>query len=150
MVGKDPWLYVFPGRQNSFVTPHSHWARRKLRGPNRHTILPHQDTFQVFLGSLLSAQMLQTMSDVLLGLFYYCVTFVVLRIDSEPYECWESAICHRATPLAQHQTFNGSHTGLFTLKQSLNSSPLHTPAHTRLEAALNVLDYPDPPYLMQA
>lgn len=65
MVGKGPKLYILPGKQDSFMKPHSlTLGQAQTQGPNRPTKLPHQDTFHVFLGFLLSAQILQTESDV--------------------------------------------------------------------------------------
>ena len=53
-------------------------------------------------------------------------------------------------PQPRVRYFKGSYTGLSVLKQLPDHSPLYMPVDTWLEAALNGLGCPDPPYLMQA
>lgn len=66
-------LYVLPGKQHSFMKPHSiPLGQAQTQGPNRHTNLPHRDTFHILLEFLLSAQTLQTESDV------YHICFIIL------------------------------------------------------------------------
>lgn len=99
MVGKGPVLYVLPGKQDSFMKPHS------LTLGQAQTQRPKQTHKLTPLGHIPRPSRVPPFcSDtpdrvrVLLNLFYYYISFGVLQTDSESYACWESATPLSYTP----------------------------------------------------